>query len=100
MRAGLRGGVRELLGGGIWSPLRLQDRRQKNTGKDEGIAGSEPAWRRRDGMGTREKQMLYYHPGLTGEPQKDLQREVLSLDLHIKIKSRENLSRNMIFLEV
>lgn len=44
--------------------------------------------------------MLYDHPGRTEEPQKDLQGGVISLDLHIKIKSRENLLRNMIFLEV
>ena len=49
------------------------------------------------GMGTCEKRILYYQPGCTGEPQKDLEREVISLDLHVKIKSRESLLRNVLF---
>lgn len=48
-------------------------------------------------MGTREKRLLYSPPGRTGEPQKDLEKEMISLDLDIKIKSTESLLRKVIF---
>lgn len=48
-------------------------------------------------MGTCEKLLLSYPPGRTGELQKDLKKEVISLDLHIKIKSTESLLRKVIF---